>query len=115
MFHFKTSLQEWKHLQSCWKIIANELKNGDPNLNNCIFILNSKLFDNHNNNKESQTSKNIQTENNNNNDDISIETMIDLIDEIENDTQNNDTSLSSYPPSVIKFISKPVKFLYIII
>ena len=135
MFHFETSLEEWKHLQSCWVELVNtlksddnnNLKNSNSNTDNCIFILNTKLFNSSNptndncNNEQLQSAQTSKAQTKAIENDITIETMTDLMDQIENEIQNNNNNNNNnnndsndisqpYPSSVMTFISKPVKF-----
>ena len=111
-FHFETSLEEWQLLRNCWKIIEKTVKS-DSKLDNVINTLNRKLFNNNDNIIDS------------NNNDISIESMNDLLTEIDNEMKMNeinsnndndndnehDTALplnELYLSKVIDMIKKPV-------
>ena len=114
-FRFETSLDEWETLRNCWKIIEQQIKSDSnlSNLHNCSTLLTNKLFNNRgSNNNEIQLIT-----------DISIETMNNLMIEIENELiinenetkmNNNDNTqntlkMDEMSKDLIQFIETPVK------
>ena len=108
-FHFETSLDKWERIKKCWNTIQSDIKSNhndknkktDSNvLSTCVDTLNEELFD-------QNTGNNDNTQKNN---DISIETMNDLLLEIDSETTSNKTvQLSSlYPSKIVEFIRLPV-------
>ena len=132
-FHFETPFDEWKYLQNCWNTVKNHIRgdsndgNNDKKLNDCVNALNNRLFDRNgnNNNSNRNDNKNKNNNNNNNEEDISIETMNNLLLEIDNEMKNDkvdnnhgDESSSQldlstlYPSKIVDFINLPVKCIF---
>ena len=133
-FRLEISLDEWKYLEKCWKTIEKnvissvDIKNDNKNeLNQCINALNNKLFDNNRNNNT--TTKDTTTTSK----DISIETMNNLLLEIDYDMKNNENENENennknnnnhnnnnqeskldqlYHSKIVHFIESPVKIIY---
>ena len=108
-FHFETSSQEWEVLRRSWTAIVQKIQeSSDENIDKCVNLLNNKLFSINN-------SDNKNNDKNKDQDNISIETMNNLLLEIDNDIKKNDTVgqtpnqlKSLYSSHIAQFIKTPV-------
>ena len=143
MPHLDFEDDEWKQIADCWSGLQSVIRqdstmNSNPKVNGFIETLTRKLFQkfSDNNNTTSDTSDTTTTTtkftamNDNGNDAdgddddngnyglISINRMISLMNEIENDLKeenNNNDNKPVYPPNMKQFIAKPVTILLYLI
>lgn len=152
MFHFQASVDTWVDIQESWMVLQSLIKEKEnekcdlnEKINDCIIKLNKQLFNSGNNNNK-DINKNINnnkipsdvsvisTKKSNNNDNnevssiISIDTMVNLMNEIDYETKNNndnggnddssivgnDSDTLLYPKNMKDLIVKPVMSQYLV-
>ena len=120
-FRFEASFVEWQNLKDCWKNIekyiddASKLGKRSDAVDKSLQTLNNKLFS-----PDTAVTVKAETTNPDGIDKLSIETLTDLMNEIDNETKNsgggdenkvgsnNNVAPAVHSPQVTKFIQKPV-------